>query len=240
MTIRNLDHALRPHSVAVIGASAEEGSVGSVLTRNVLAGGFAGPVYLVNPRRARIAGRKCYADVAALPEAPELAVIATPPSTVPALIAELGAKGTRAVVVITAGLSSEIKQAALNAARPRCLRIIGPNCLGIAVPGIGLHANFGLSRPSPRQARFPVPVGRAHHRHFRLGRGARDWFLLCGVDGRHGGRRCRRSARLSCRRHRHRRDPALSRDYPGGAQVHVGGALGRTRQAGDRDQVGPQ
>jgi acetyltransferase len=174
MTIRNLDHALRPRSVAVIGASAEEGSVGSVLTRNVLAGGFAGPVYLVNPRRARIAGRKCYADVAALPEAPELAVIAAPPSTVPALIAELGAKGTRAVVVITAGLSPEIKQAALNAARPHCLRIIGPNCLGIAVPGIGLHANFGLSRPSPGKLAFLSQSG-------ALITGILDWAAARGI-----------------------------------------------------------
>jgi acetyltransferase len=154
MTIRNLDHALRPRSVAVIGASAEAGSVGNVLTRNILAGGFAGPVYLVNPHQTKITGKKCYKDVAALPEAPELAVIATPPATVPTLIEALGARGTRAVVVITAGLSPELKQAALNAAQPYCLRIIGPNCLGIAVPGIGLHANFGLSRPAPGKLAF--------------------------------------------------------------------------------------
>ena len=154
MTIRNLDHALRPRSVAVIGASAEAGSVGNVLTRNILAGGFAGPVYLVNPHQTKITGKKCYKDVAALPEAPELAVIATPPATVPTLIEALCARGTRAVVVITAGLSPELKQAALNAAQPYCLRIIGPNCLGIAVPGIGLHANFGLSRPAPGKLAF--------------------------------------------------------------------------------------
>jgi acetyltransferase len=154
MTIRNLDYALRPRSVAVIGASAQPGTVGQVLTENILASGFAGPIYLVNPHQAKIGGKKCFADVAALPEAPELAVIATPPDTVPALIEQLGAKGTRAVVVITAGLSPEIKQAALNAARPYCLRIIGPNSLGIAVPGIGLQANFGLSRASPGKLAF--------------------------------------------------------------------------------------
>ena len=140
MTIRNLDHALRPRSVAVIGASAEPGSVGSKLTENILAGGFAGEVYLVNPHQATIAGIRCFANIAGLPEAPELAVIATPPATVPTLIGELGAKGTRAAVVITAGLSADLKQAALDAARPYCLRIIGPNCLGIAVPGLGLNA----------------------------------------------------------------------------------------------------
>ena len=83
MTVRNLDHALRPRSIAIIGASAEEGSVGSKLTGNTLAGGFTGEVYLVNPHQAEINGRRCFKDVAALPDAPELAVIATPPATVP-------------------------------------------------------------------------------------------------------------------------------------------------------------
>jgi len=147
MTIRNLEHALAPRSIAVIGASAEKDSVGNVLTENVLGGGFAGKVFLVNPHSKEVAGRPCFASVAALPETPELAVIATPPKTVPDLVRQLGAKGTRAIVVITAGLSVEERQAMLDAARPYCLRIIGPNCLGIAVPGISLNATFGLGRP---------------------------------------------------------------------------------------------
>jgi len=76
MTIRNLDHALRPRSVAVIGASSEPGSVGETLTRNVLIGGFSGPVYLVNPSHREISGKPCFPTVEALPEPPELAVIA--------------------------------------------------------------------------------------------------------------------------------------------------------------------
>jgi acetyltransferase len=174
MTVRNLDHALRPHSVAVIGASAEKGSVGSKLTENILAGGFAGEVYLVNPHQASIAGKRCFKDIAALPEAPELAVIATPPATVPALIGELGAKGTRAVVVITAGLSAELKQAALNQAKPYCLRIIGPNCLGVSVPGIGLHANFGLTPPAPGKLAFLSQSG-------ALVTGVVDWAASRGI-----------------------------------------------------------
>jgi acetyltransferase len=174
MTIRNLDHALRPHSIAIIGASAEPGSVGNKLTENILAGGFAGEIYLVNPHQAKIGRKRCFADIAALPEAPELAVIATPPSTVPALIGALGAKGTRAVVVITAGLSPELKQAALDAARPYCLRIIGPNCLGLAVPGIGLHANFGLTRPSPGKLAFLSQSG-------ALVTGILDWAAARGI-----------------------------------------------------------
>ena len=174
MTVRNLDHALRPRSIAIIGASAEEGSVGSKLTGNTLAGGFAGEVYLVNPHQAEIGGRRCFKDVAALPEAPELAVIATPPATVPALIGQLGAKGTRAVVVITAGLSVQLKQAALDQAKPYCLRIIGPNCLGISVPGIGLHANFGLTRPAPGKLAFLSQSG-------ALVTGIVDWAAARGI-----------------------------------------------------------
>ncbi len=75
MTIRNLEHALRPHSIAVIGASDKKGSVGQKLTENVLANGFAGPIYLVNPKHQRIEGREAYQSVEALPEPPELAVI---------------------------------------------------------------------------------------------------------------------------------------------------------------------
>lgn len=147
MTIRNLEYAFRPRSVAVIGESDEPGSVGKTLTENVLSGGFSGPVYLVNPRHHVIAGLRCFRDVKALPEAPELAVIATPPHTVPALIDALGKKGTRVVVVITAGLGKDVSQAILNAACPYCLRIIGPNCLGIWVPALGLNANFGFGKP---------------------------------------------------------------------------------------------
>ena len=93
MTVRNLEHALAPRSVAVIGASAEPRSVGNKLTENVMAGGFAGEIYLVNPHQESISGRRCFPDIAALPAAPELAVIATPPKTVPSLIGVLGKKG---------------------------------------------------------------------------------------------------------------------------------------------------
>ena len=154
MTVRNLEHALRPRSVAVIGASDEPGSVGRTLTRNVLSAGFGGPVFLVNPRHGSIDGHPCFASVEALPEAPELAVIATPPPTVPAIIEALGEKGTRAAVVITAGFSAAEKQTVLDAARPYCLRVIGPNCLGIAVPELGLYANFGLNMPKAGSLAF--------------------------------------------------------------------------------------
>jgi acetyltransferase len=147
MTIRNLDRLLVPRSVALIGASPEEGSVGLIATRNLLSGGFSGPIRLVNPKHPEIEGHPCHPSIAALPEAPELGVVATPPHTVPGIVAELGSRGTRAAVVITAGVRNDLRQRMLDAARPHVLRIQGPNCLGLMVPGIGLNASFSHRAP---------------------------------------------------------------------------------------------
>lgn len=178
MTIRNLERAFAPHSVAVIGASTEKGSVGCVLTENVLGGGFQGKVFLVNPHSKEIAGQPCFSSISALPEAPDLAVIATPPKTVADLVEELGKKGTRAVVTITAGLSHEEKQAILDHAKPYCLRIVGPNCLGIAVPGIGLNATFALSPPLAGRLAFLSQSG-------ALITGIVDWANSRGIGFSH-------------------------------------------------------
>lgn len=142
MSIRNLDHLFEPASVAVIGASDRPRSVGATVWRNLRAGRFAGPVYAVNKRLRHLDGQPVVARVAELPEAPELAVICTPPATVPALVAELGARGTRAAVVMTAGLDRAQRQAMLDAARPHLLRLLGPNCIGLLVPHLGLNASF--------------------------------------------------------------------------------------------------
>jgi acetyltransferase len=174
MTIRNLEYAFRPRSVSVIGASDEPGSVGKTLTENVLTGGFAGPIYLVNPRHQLVAGVRCFRDVEALPEAPELAVIATPPDTVPSLVDALGKKGTRAVVVITAALGNDLRQAMLNAACPYCLRIIGPNCLGLWVPALGLNANFGFGTPQVGKLALLAQSG-------ALIGGVLDWAAARGI-----------------------------------------------------------
>jgi acetyltransferase len=144
VTIRNLNHAFEPRSVAVIGASCREGTVGSVVLGNILGGGFQGEIWPINPKYKKVNGRRCYATVNALPSAPDLAVIMTPADTVPTLIGELGEKGTRAAVVLTAGVTQEngLKQKMLDAARPYLLRIIGPNCLGIMLPHAKLNAGF--------------------------------------------------------------------------------------------------
>src|SRR5579885_2059994 len=102
MSIRNFDKRFGPRSVALIGAGSRPGSVGAVVLRNLRQGGFVGELLLVNPRHDAIDGLTVYPSVADLPSAPDLAVIVTPPASVPALIGELGARGTRAAVVITA------------------------------------------------------------------------------------------------------------------------------------------
>jgi acetyltransferase len=142
MTIRNLDHFFQAKSVALIGASNREGSIGLTIARNLLRSGYAGKIACVNPHHSDVRGLVCYPSVEDLPFAPELGIVATPPETVPDIIAALGAKGCKAAVVITAGIKGDIAQRMLNAAKPHLLRIIGPNCLGIQVPGILLDASF--------------------------------------------------------------------------------------------------
>lgn len=156
MSIRNLDHLFKPRSVALIGASKREGSVGSVIARNLIGSGFDGPVLPVHPRHESIHGVLAYPDVASLPVTPDLAVIATPPQTVPGLVAELGERGTKAAVVISAGFAElgdegrRLQQQLLEAARPHLMRIVGPNTLGVLAPGRSLNASF---------AHLPARVG---------------------------------------------------------------------------------
>lgn len=149
MTVRNLSYLFNPRSVALIGATDRPHSIGAVVMRNLLQGGFSGPIMPVNPKRKAVLGVLAYADVKQLPVVPDLAVICTPPLTIPQLIKDLSDRGTRAAVVITAGLSrmtdesgTNVEQAMLLAARPQLFRIQGPNCLGILVPSIGLNASF--------------------------------------------------------------------------------------------------
>ena len=165
MSIRNLGHFFAPRSVAVIGASDRPGSVGATVWRNILAGGFRGPLWPVNRRHAQVGSCPTYSRVGELPGAPDLAVICTPASTVPKLIGELGAAGCRAAIVISAGLDADagggrsLRQAMLEAAQPWLLRILGPNCVGMLVPGIGLNASFAPSAALPGRLAFVAQSG---------------------------------------------------------------------------------
>lgn len=142
MTIRNLDRLFEPTSVVLVGASETAGSVGRIVAQNLLKGGFKGPLWLVNQGRTSVLGQPCFKSLGGVPGVADLAVIATPPASVPGLVAELGQRGTRAAVVITAGIKGAERQAMLDAARPHLLRVQGPNCLGLILPRIGLDASF--------------------------------------------------------------------------------------------------
>jgi acetyltransferase len=166
MTIRNLDILFYPGSVALVGASQSPGSLGAVLARNLVSAGFKGEIFPMNPKYETIEGLPAYPDVDSLPKVPDLAVIATPPDTVPELIDQFGRRGTRSAVVITAGFSEsgvekgkQLHARMLDAARPHLLRIVGPNCLGIMVPGVGLNASFGHVHPLNGNIAFVAQSG---------------------------------------------------------------------------------
>jgi len=149
MSIRNLEFFLRPKSIAVIGATDRPGSVGQVLMKNLVGANFEGLIYPVNPNRDQVLGIKTHSTVKDLPQTPDLAIIATPPATVPKIVQDLGEKGTKAAVVITAGFAEggreqglELQRQMLQFARPHLMRIIGPNCIGIQIPGAKLNASF--------------------------------------------------------------------------------------------------
>jgi len=160
MSVRNLDKLFTPRSVALIGATARPGSVGAIVLRNLRRAGFTGELMLVNPHHDTIDGLTAYPDVASLVHAPDLAVIVTPAETVPGLVCELAARGTRAAVIITAGFGElgqrgqTPQQAALDAAKPHLLRLVGPNCLGIMVPRLRLDATFSHLVPAPGDIAF--------------------------------------------------------------------------------------
>ncbi len=139
MSIRNLSFLFEPTSVAVIGASDRPRSAGAVVMRNLLAGGFAGPIMPVHPRHRAVAGVLAYPTIEAMPLVPDLAVLCTPGPTVPDLLNALGRRGTKAAVVIAADVD---RAAMLAAARPHGLRVLGAGSLGLLVPRVGLDASF--------------------------------------------------------------------------------------------------
>src|SRR5690625_922375 len=166
MTTRNLDAIFKPRSIALVGASRRKDSVGQVVARNLFHAGFQGPIMPVHPRERAIEGVLAYPDVADLPEAPDLAIIATPADTVPGIVSTLGAMGTRGAVIITAGFNIgqgevglERRQQLLDAAQPHTLRITGPNCVGIALPRQGVNGSFSHIQPLPGDLAFVTQSG---------------------------------------------------------------------------------
>jgi acetyltransferase len=150
MSTYRLDKVFAPHSVVVVGASPRKRSPGRAVLQNLRSGGFAGDIYLVNPHYEAIEGVAAVKAYAELPSAPEIAVIAVPPTAVPSVVAEAGAKGTAVGIILTAGLGhgrDSLAELSERNARANGMRLIGPNCLGVIIPGLKLNASFAASTP---------------------------------------------------------------------------------------------
>jgi acetyltransferase len=184
MSIRNLDSLFKPRSVAVVGASDNPQRIGTRVLANLIEGGYSGEIWPLNPKHDQLHGLRCYHKVSALPAAPGLAILCTPPATIPGLIAELGARGTRAAIVMTAGLASQksgsrtLRQAMLDAAKPHLLRILGPGSVGLLAPGQQLNASFTHIGASAGKLAFVSQSG-------ALGTAVLDWASLRGIGFSH-------------------------------------------------------
>jgi acyl-CoA synthetase (NDP forming)/RimJ/RimL family protein N-acetyltransferase len=183
MTVRYMKRFFEPRSIAVIGASERELSLGGTVLRNLQASGFAGDLLAVNPRGAdRVLGVHRYESVAALPAVPDLAIVCTSPARIPAIVDELGRKEVRAVMIVMGGLSTPVadgrdllghrveqgqnllslhledgktlKEATWEAARAYDMRIMGPNCIGALVPRHRLNASYAPELPRDGSVAF--------------------------------------------------------------------------------------
>jgi acyl-CoA synthetase (NDP forming)/GNAT superfamily N-acetyltransferase len=157
--VASLRRVLAPESVVVIGASRRRGTVGRAILDNIRTGGYRGRVYAVNPRARQIGGEPCLSSAADLPEPADLAVIAVPAAAVLDVAEQCGSRGVKSLVVITSGLDAAACADLLAVCRRHGMRLVGPNCFGIAVPGIGLDATFAASHPRPGVAGLVVQSG---------------------------------------------------------------------------------
>ncbi|GAA4015232.1 bifunctional acetate--CoA ligase family protein/GNAT family N-acetyltransferase [Actimicrobium antarcticum] len=173
MSIRNLPLLFKPKSVALIGASSRPGSIGAAVLHNLIAGGFAGKILPVNPKYRSLLDLEVWHSVARLPVTPDLAIICTPPHTVPGLITALGERGCKAAIVMTPGMGKQ-REAMLNAAKPFLLRILGATSGGVLVPGIGLNASFSHGQALPGKLAFVSQSG-------ALMNGVLDWASTRGI-----------------------------------------------------------
>ena len=157
--VASLRHVLAAASVAVVGASRKPESVGRLILRNIVTGGYTGRVYAVNPHAAELDGVPCAPSPDALPEPVDLAVICVAAPAVLDAAEGCGQRGIRALVVITSGLDAAGRAALLACCRRYGMRLVGPNCFGVAVPGIGLDATFAASHPAAGTAGLAVQSG---------------------------------------------------------------------------------
>ncbi|MDZ7375075.1 MAG: bifunctional acetate--CoA ligase family protein/GNAT family N-acetyltransferase, partial [candidate division KSB1 bacterium] len=161
MDIHKLDRIFKPQRIALIGVTPNPKSVGGKVLSNLVGGGFRGVVYPVNPSSEAVLGIQCYPDLKSLPKTPDLAVICSPAEQVPDLVRQCGENGVLGIIILSAGFR-EIGQAGKvlelqirsEASRFDGMRIIGPNCLGIIVPGENLNISFAQGMPKKGHVAF--------------------------------------------------------------------------------------
>ena len=196
--------------------------------------------------RVEIDGLRTFPNIDALPEDPDLAVIATPPDTVPGLIAQLARRGCAGAVVITAGFGEggldvgmHRRAAMLDAARPAMLRIIGPNCLGLVAPGVGMNASFSGAPARDGGIACFTQSGAGGCGADGLGLYACCRLPLSHFARRYGRRRFRRPAGLRRDRFCHESGAALCRERYISTEIHECCSRCSPRQAGYRGEIGP-
>lgn len=151
MSTFGLDKIFAPKRVALVGGSPRHNSLGTIILRNVMDAGFAGEIAVVNSRYDQVGGLETYSSLKSLPFVPDLIVVTAPASAIPEIITEAGKLGVSGAVIISSGLGhgpGSIAEAAEQAARAHKLRIVGPNCLGVMFPGVGLNASFAARHPA--------------------------------------------------------------------------------------------
>ncbi|MBN1948665.1 MAG: CoA-binding protein, partial [Candidatus Cloacimonetes bacterium] len=160
METKKLNKIFNPKVIAIIGASAKEGSVGHALMKNIIGSGFDGIVYPINPKRSNILGVKSYQSLEEIPDRVDLAIIATPARTVPEVVENCGKAGVSGILLISAGFSEigeegkKLTDQIKASVRKYGMRMIGPNCLGFIKPSIWLNASFATKMALPGKIAF--------------------------------------------------------------------------------------
>ena len=154
MSLKRISQFFNPSSVAVIGASNISTRAGFVVMRNLLQGGFKGPIMPVTPNHTAVHGVLAYSSIADLPKVPDLAVICTNKNTLINIIKELAELGCKSAIIIADGLSGEQKSALKACAQLHHVTLLGPNCLGLLIPHIGLNASFSHTIANPGKIAF--------------------------------------------------------------------------------------